>query len=67
MKQSLSRTIRRKLLLRRQGSEGRVSEGKLLRYLIYALGEVVLIIVGIMLALKISDWTDARIVGQSEE
>ena len=50
MKQSLFRAIRRKLL----------EEGKLLRYLTYALGEIVLIVVGILLALKISDWNEDR-------
>ena len=45
MKQSLFRSIRHKLL----------REGKLLRYLSYAVGEVVLIIVGILMALKIND------------
>ena len=45
---SLFRTIRRKLL----------DEGKLLRYLTYALGEILLIVVGILLALKISDWNE---------
>ena len=47
---SLFRTIRRKLL----------EEGKLLRYLTYALGEIVLIVVGILLALKINDWNEDR-------
>ncbi len=36
------------------------TEGKLLRYLGYATGEVVLIIVGILFALKISDWNEDR-------
>jgi hypothetical protein len=47
---SLFRTIRRKLL----------DEGKLLRYLTYALGEIVLIVVGILFALKINDWNEDR-------
>ena len=50
MKQSLFRNIRRKLL----------NEGKLVRYLTYAIGEVVLIIVGILFALKINDWNEDR-------
>lgn len=50
MKQSLFRSIRRKLL----------NEGKLVRYLTYAVGEVVLIIVGILFALKINDWNEDR-------
>ena len=47
---SLFRSIRRKLL----------DEGKLLRYLTYALGEIVLIIVGILFALEVNDWNEER-------
>ena len=36
------------------------TEGKLVRYLGYAVGEVVLIIVGILFALKINDWNEDR-------
>ena len=50
MKQSLFRSIRRKLL----------GEGRFLRYLTYAVGEIVLIIVGILFALKINDWNEER-------
>ncbi len=45
---SLFRSIRHKLL----------GEGKLLRYATYAVGEIILIIVGILIALKISDWNE---------
>ena len=61
MKQNLFRSIRHKLLLRRpEGYEGHVISGKLLRYLSYAVGEVILIIVGILIALKINDWNENR-------
>ena len=36
------------------------NEGKLVRYLGYAIGEVILIIVGILFALKINDWNEDR-------
>ena len=50
MKFSLFRSIRHKLL----------REGKPLRYLSYAVGEVALIIVGILLAIEISDYNDEQ-------
>jgi hypothetical protein len=47
---SLFRNIRMKLL----------NEGKLVRYLTYAIGEVLLIIVGIMIALQLNNWNEDR-------
>ena len=44
------RSIRQKLL----------SEGKVSRYLIYALGEILLIVIGILIAVQIGKWNDAR-------
>ena len=35
-------------------------EGKLLRYLTYAIGEIALIIIGIMLALQLNNWNEDR-------
>ncbi len=55
---SLFRSIRRKLLLR-PGS-GQVISSKLVRYLAYALGEILLIVVGILFALKINDWNEQQ-------
>ena len=56
MKQSIFRGIRRKLL----------DEGKLVRYITYAIGEVVLIIVGILFALNINDWNEEKKDRQTE-
>lgn len=44
------RGIRRRLL----------AEGRLSRYLAYALGEIVLVVIGILIALQINNWNDAR-------
>ena len=44
------RKIRRKLF----------SEGKLSRYLLYAIGEIVLVVIGILIALQINNWNEAR-------
>ncbi len=44
------RRIRRKLL----------DEGNLKRYLIYAIGEIVLVVIGILIALQVNDWNENR-------
>ncbi|QXD22692.1 hypothetical protein F7C95_12130 [Opitutia bacterium ISCC 51] len=50
MSQSPFRSIRQKLF----------NEGKLIRYLGYAIGEIALIIIGIMLALELNNWNEDR-------
>ncbi|MCB0656887.1 MAG: hypothetical protein KDC57_12160, partial [Saprospiraceae bacterium] len=37
-----------------------LAENKLVRYLIYALGEIILIILGILIALQINNWNEKR-------
>ena len=54
------RSIRQTLFLRRQGYEGHVISGKLLRYLGYAVGEVFLIFIGITLAIGFENSRDQR-------
>lgn len=44
------RNIRKKLL----------SEGKTSRYLTYAFGEIILVVIGILIALSINNWNDTR-------
>lgn len=44
------RTIRRRLL----------DSGSLRKYLIYALGEILLVVMGILIALQINNWNEAR-------
>ena len=57
----LFRSIRQQLLLRRpEGYEGHVLEGRVSRYFGYAFGEIVLIVVGILLALQVSEWNQSR-------
>ena len=53
-------SIRKSLLLRRQGSEGHVAENKTVRYLQYAFGEFLLIVAGILVALQIQNWNEGR-------
>lgn len=54
---SFFRIIRRKLL----------SEGKTRRYLKYALGETVLVVIGILIALQINNWNEKRIQYEKEK
>ena len=57
----LFRHIRQRLFLRRpEGYEGHVLEGRVSRYFGYAIGEIVLIVVGILLALQVSEWNQSR-------
>lgn len=52
----LFRKIRRKL----------IDEGSLKRYFIYAVGEILLVMIGILLALQVSNWNQTRIEGKKE-
>lgn len=51
------RHIRQKLL----------SENKLSKYLIYAVGEIVLVVIGILIALSINNWNESRLDRISEQ
>ncbi|RRQ47902.1 hypothetical protein DZC72_16245 [Maribacter algicola] len=51
------RKIRQKLL----------SENKFSKYLIYAIGEIVLVVIGILIALQINNWNEARKIGKVEK
>ena len=44
------RKIRQKLL----------TENKFSKYLIYAIGEIILVVIGILIALSINNWNDSR-------
>ena len=63
----LFRHIRQRLFLRRpEGYEGHVLSGQVPRYFGYAVGEVVLIVVGILIALQISQWNQTRVNSKIE-
>ena len=44
-----------------------LNEGKTTKYLQYAIGEIVLVVIGILIALQINDWNDNRIQKHKEE
>ncbi len=50
------RTIRQKLL----------SENKLSKYLVYAIGEIVLVVIGILIALSINNWNEEQKANQKQ-
>jgi len=43
-----------------------INEGKLRRYLIYAIGEILLVMIGISLAFQLNNWNDNRIKENTE-
>ena len=51
------RKIRQKLL----------SENKLSKYLIYAIGEIILVVIGILIALQINNWNEERLRANKED
>ncbi|NKI30948.1 DUF6090 family protein [Croceivirga thetidis] len=51
------RHIRQKLL----------SENKFSKYLLYAIGEIILVVIGILIALQINNWNENRIAQQKEQ
>lgn len=43
-----------------------LSENKFSKYLLYAIGEILLVVVGILIALQVNNWNEARKQGQLE-
>ncbi len=54
------RKIRQNLLMENKTS-AKASAGKTGKYLKYAIGEIILVMVGILLALQVSNWNQQRI------
>lgn len=57
------RQIRQKLLFE---NITHFNEGNLKKYLIYALGEIILVVIGILIALQINNWNQRRIDNKNE-
>ncbi|QIE58987.1 hypothetical protein G5B37_05250 [Rasiella rasia] len=43
-----------------------LSENKFSKYLIYAVGEIVLVVIGILIALQVNNWNENRIIKRTE-
>jgi len=43
-----------------------IMENKTSKYFKYAIGEIVLVVIGILIALQINNWNDRRLLGESE-
>jgi len=52
-------------LFRKQRNQAR-QEGAFMRYLKYAVGEIILVVIGILIALQINDWYEDRLDRESE-
>ena len=44
-----------------------LSENKLSKYLIYAVGEIILVVIGILIALQVNNWNENRKNDKVEE
>ena len=51
------RTIRKKL----------IEEGKVRKYLLYAIGEILLVVIGILIALQVNTWNENRKIANEEQ
>ncbi|MAP54473.1 hypothetical protein [Altibacter sp.] len=44
-----------------------LAENKFSKYLLYAIGEIILVVIGILIALQINDWNEKRKIGNVEK
>lgn len=47
--------------------QGLLSENRFSKYLLYAIGEIILVVLGILIALQINNWNDRRIEKEEEK
>lgn len=47
--------------------QGLLSENKFSRYLLYAVGEILLVVIGILIALQVNNWNTRRVEKQEEQ
>ncbi len=46
--------------------QGLIAESKLCKYVIYALGEILLVVLGILIALRINNWNENQQLRKAE-
>lgn len=46
--------------------QGYISEGKTKKYVLYAIGEIILVVIGILIALSLNNWKDATVQHKEE-
>lgn len=51
----------------RQFRHEMIKQNKTTRYLKYAIGEIILVMIGILLALQVSEWNNQRLEAQKEQ
>jgi len=44
-----------------------IKENKISKYMLYAIGEIILVVVGILIALQINNWNSKRIENTEEQ
>ena len=44
-----------------------LTENKLAKYLLYAIGEIILVVIGILIALQINNWNTSKIESKNKE
>lgn len=54
------------ILFFRKLRQGLIGENRFSKYLIYAIGEIVLVVIGILIALQINNWNEERILQKQE-
>ena len=51
----------------RQIRQQLLTENKLAKYLLYAIGEIILVVIGILIGLQINNWNTSKIESKNKE
>ena len=61
------RHIRQSLIMENKTGSSAKASAKAGKYLKYAIGEIILVVIGILIALQINNWNEQRKIRQSEQ